>query len=308
VAVAVRVGWASWLVRHPGQAWQWVTGHLLAATAMGVIVAAVGVWVAWAGPRAQQRRTEAREDVKQAQVDAQLAEAEAQQAAMRQTAWERRCRSLLACWPLPKVAEANPYQLGVFYSKRADAYRGDRERPPYVPRAADAELAELLRSQPLVLVKGQSRAGKSRTAFEVAAQELGEWRLLAPTDRTALAALAELDPAPGHGDRVLVWLDDLDEFLAVEGARGLDAALLNHWAASDPPVTVMAAIRLEEYGRLIETPGELGRMVRELLNRFDPGAITLPTTFDDPGEQAAIARLFWRTANRRAGRAPGSRA
>src|SRR6266496_212515 len=152
-------------------------------------------------------------------------------AAERQAAWEQRCQSLLIYWPLPKVTDANPYHLGVFNSRRAEDYRGDRSRPPYVPRAADEELGSLLRSQPLVLVKGQSRAGKSRTAFEVAARELGGWRLLAPIDRAALAGLAELNPL-------------------------------------------------------------LGRGVRELVNRFDPGAITLPTTFDDPAEQAAIAKLY----------------
>jgi tetratricopeptide (TPR) repeat protein len=213
-------------------------------------------------------------------------------AAERQAAWEQRCQSLLIYWPLPKVTDANPYHLGVFNSRRAEDYRGDRSRPPYVPRAADEELGSLLRSQPLVLVKGQSRAGKSRTAFEVAARELGGWRLLAPTDRAALAGLAELNPPPGQGERVLVWLDDLDGYLAVDGARGLDASLLGRWAAADPPVKVLATIRLEQYGRLIETPGELGRAVRELLNRFDPGAITLPTTFHDPAEQAAIAKLY----------------
>jgi tetratricopeptide (TPR) repeat protein len=215
-----------------------------------------------------------------------------QQLAEQQTEWEQRCRSLLACWPLPEVANADPYQLGVFYSRRADVHRANQSRPPYVPRAGDGQLALLLQSQPLVLVKGQSRAGKSRTAFEVAARELGDWRLLAPTDRAALAALAELDPLPGQGERVLVWLDDLDKYLAVEGARGLDTALLGRWLASDPPLKVLATIRLEEHGRVLDTPGELGRRVRELLNRFDPGAMTLPVAFDDPSEQVAIAELY----------------
>jgi hypothetical protein len=43
---------------------------------------------------------------------------------------------------------------------------------------------------------------------------------------------------------------------------------------------------------LSTTSGELGRAVRELLNRFDPAAITLPVTFDDPAEQVAIAKLY----------------
>jgi cellulose synthase operon protein C len=161
-----------------------------------------------------------------------------------------------------------------------------------VPRALDGELAAPLCAQPLVLVKGQSRAGKSRTGFEVAARQLPGFRLLVPNDRVALSALAELDPLPGQGDGVLVWLDDLDEYLAVEGARGLDAGLLDRWAAREPPVRVLATIRTEEYGRLSAAPGMVGRTVRVLLNRFDPGAITLPVTFDDPAERTAIAELY----------------
>jgi tetratricopeptide (TPR) repeat protein len=292
VAVTVQVGWVGWLMRHPGQTWQWVTERWFSAAALTVVIAGLAVWATLRVGHRQVRSAERLAAEQHAREDEQAAREQQRVAAERQAAWEQRCRSLLLYWPLPRVTEANPYHLGVFNSRRAEAYRGDRSRPPYVPRAADKGLAGLLRSQPLVLVKGQSRAGKSRTAFEVAALEVGDWQLLAPIDRAALAGLAELDPPPGQGERVLVWLDDLDEYLAVEGARGLDAALLGRWAASDPPVKVLATIRLEEYGRLIESPGKLGRTVRELLNRFDPGAITLSTTFDDSTEQAAISRLY----------------
>jgi len=296
VAVAVQVGWAGWLMRHPGQAWHWVWQRRFSAAAVSVFIALfVGLLAAWVTlvvGRWQVRSAERLAAEQHAREDERAAREQQRVAAKRQAAWEQRCRSLLIYWPLPRVTDANPYHLGVFNSRRAEDYRGDRSRPPYVPRGTDEELAGLLRSQPLVLVKGQSRAGKSRTAFEVAARELGGWGLLAPIDRAALAGLAELNPPPGQGERVLVWLDDLDEYLAVDGAWGLDAALLGRWAAADPPVKVLATIRLEGYGRLIETSGELGRAVRELLNRFDPGAIILPTTFDDPSEQAAIAKLY----------------
>ena len=91
---------------------------------------------------------------------------------------------------------------------------------------------------------GQSRAGKSRTAYEVAARELAGWRLLVPKDRASLTELADLAPPPGQGQRVLVWLDDLEQYLDVQGVRGLDAALLARWAAGDPPVKVLGTIRL----------------------------------------------------------------
>jgi hypothetical protein len=106
----------------------------------------------------------------------------------RQAPWEQRYQSLLAFWPLPKVESADPYAIGVLYSRRAErAHPSEHGRPPYVPRTADETLAGLLNSQPLILVRGQSRAGKSRTAFEVAARELAGWRLLIPKDREALA-------------------------------------------------------------------------------------------------------------------------
>jgi len=204
----------------------------------------------------------------------------------------RRCRELLAIWPLPEVQRVNPYEIGVFWSRRADAYRGQQPRPPYVPRAVDQNLAELLHTQPLVLLKGQSRAGKSRTAFEIAARELAGWRLLVPTDRTALAELGRLELLPGEGERVLLWLDDLDQYLASEGTSGLDAGLLNRLAGCDPPAKVLATLRLEEHARLAEAPGELGRAARELLNRFDPGAVTLPVGFEEPAERTAITELY----------------
>ncbi len=277
LAVAVAAGWVGWLVNHK----RW-----FAASTLGVFVAAVSLVVAVVMPRWQQRRVEQLAAAQQAwqerREQEQLARQREEAAAAEQATWVRRYRELLTRWPLPGVEEVNPYDIGVFYSRRADAYRGQRPRPPYVPRAVDRQLAELLRVQPLVLVKGQSRAGKSRTAFEVAAQELSGWRLLIPKDRAALAGLGDL----------LVWLDDLDEYLATEGTRGLDAGLLARLAACDPPVKVLATIRLEEHGLLAATPGELGRSVRELLNRFDPGAITLPVGFDEPAERAAITELY----------------
>ena len=294
--IAVAAGWEGSLAAHSRRAWQWVVMHWLASSALGVFVAMVSVVVAATMPRWQQHRAEqvaAAEHVhqqhKQEQYDARERE---EAAAVEQAAWARRCRELLALWPLPRIEEVNPYDIGVFYSRRADAYRGEQPRPPYVPRSADKTLVGLLRSQPLVLVKGRSRAGKSRTAFEVAAGELAGWRLLVPKDRGALTRLGGLERLPGEGDRVLVWLDDLDEYLAVEDADGLDAGLLGRWAACRPPVKVVATIRLEEYGRLAATPGELGRAVRALLNRFDPGALALPVGFEDADERAAIGVLY----------------
>jgi tetratricopeptide (TPR) repeat protein len=272
-AVVVGAGWAGWLAIPFAEAWQWVQQQWLASSA-AVVLAALGVGVALATVRRRNSRAE-------------------RLAAVDRAEWEQRCRSLLAQWPPPAVRHVDPYRLGVFYSRRAEAHKADHAaRPPYVPRASDKDLVRLLRSHPLVLIKGRASAGKTRTAFEAAAQALGDWRLLVPKDRVALTALAALDPLPGEGQPVLVWLDNLERYLSVAAAGGLNAALLDRWAASDSPVHVVATIRLEDHDRLMSTKGELGRTVRKLLERFDPGSLILPATFDGPGEQAAIARLY----------------
>jgi len=289
LVIAIAVGWVGWLVDHPGQAWRWIRRRWFAASALSVFVAVVGVVVAVVMPRWQQRRTE---QLATTQRELQQQQARLQQVAVQQAAREQRWRELLAIWPLPEIQQVNPYDIGVFWSRRADNYRGQQPRPPYVPRAIDEHLAELLRSQQLVLVKGQSRAGKSRTAYEVAARELAGWRLLVPKDRTALARLGALEPLPGEGERVLVWLDDLDRYLASEETGGLDVGLLARLAACDPPAKVLATVRLEEHARVAAAPGALGRSGRELLNRFDPGALTVPVGFEAAEERTAIAALY----------------
>jgi hypothetical protein len=48
VTVAVQVGWAGWLMRHPGQAGHWVRRRWLSASAAAVFIALfVGLLAAW---------------------------------------------------------------------------------------------------------------------------------------------------------------------------------------------------------------------------------------------------------------------
>jgi hypothetical protein len=140
--------------------------------------------------------------------DAQVQQADVEAQAKRRD-WDATCRRVLVRWPLPGVANADPYELGVFESTRADAYRRGGGRPPYVPRVTDKRLAELLVDQHLVLVSGQSRAGKSRSAFEVAVQVLPNHQLVAPRDRTSLVELAELDPSPWQDSPALLSSEEL---------------------------------------------------------------------------------------------------
>jgi HEAT repeat protein len=191
-----------------------------------------------------------------------------------------------------EVDKADPYQLGVYESTLAARYQAQgTARPPYVPRARDDELTRLLTHRKLVLVVGRSRAGKSRTAFEVAARVLPAHRLVAPRDRAELLRLAALGPARWARTPTLIWLDELERYLPTETKDGLDASILARWERI-PGVVVLATMRAEERDARRRIPGELGQRVRHALDRFQPATVLLPVEFADPDERQAIARLY----------------
>ncbi|MGH3407239.1 MAG: hypothetical protein ACRDRJ_32775, partial [Streptosporangiaceae bacterium] len=122
-------------------------------------------------------------------------------------------------------------------------------QPVYVPRDIDGELDEAIAAGGMVLVRGDSTAGKSRAAYE-AVRRLGEavrqrggdrW-LLAPLERDSLRELA--DNGLELHDTV-VWLNDLQDYL---GPRGLNVPLLERLAGPGAQnVVVLATMRYSEY-------------------------------------------------------------
>jgi cellulose synthase operon protein C len=206
--------------------------------------------------------------------------------AQQDAGWANTCKDLLRFWPLPNVEQADPYDLGVKRSAIADRYRQEEERAPYAPRAVDDRLIAALREKPFVLLKGRSRAGKSRTAFEAMANAFPNHLLVVPVDRTSVRQLAAVDPPPYQGRPAVIWLDDLEQYL---GAGGLDAKLLRAWERDPASVRVLATIRLSEHDRLYSTQGELGKTVREVLDRAE--AIMLPTDLTEQ-ERATAERLY----------------
>ncbi|MFD0415784.1 tetratricopeptide repeat protein [Streptomyces sp. NPDC127108] len=117
--------------------------------------------------------------------------------------------------------------------------------PPYVARDVDGELRERVREAAeeggLVLVVGDSTAGKTRAAFEAVRELLPEYRVLAPP------AGAKLRPAPEVLEgcphlRCVVWLDDLEQYL---GPEGLEPEVLAEFVRLRVPV--VATMRLKPY-------------------------------------------------------------
>lgn len=95
----------------------------------------------------------------------------------------------------------------------------DADRPgadPYVRRDVDDQLDRALAANPFVLLVGDSKAGKSRTAYEAACRYSrsrgGDVRLVKPATPATVEELLDLDPAVDLAPvPALLWLDDLDE-------------------------------------------------------------------------------------------------
>ncbi len=118
--------------------------------------------------------------------------------------------------------------------------------PSYLDRDKDIQLRAALAEaagygRRIVLVVGDSAAGKSRSACEVLRKDpvLRSWRLVVPMVDGGLSRLASAGLGWQH---TVLWLDDLDKFLG----RGLDIEILRQILADDPTVAVVATIRTSQ--------------------------------------------------------------
>ncbi|MEU4731174.1 tetratricopeptide repeat protein [Streptomyces sp. NPDC023588] len=112
----------------------------------------------------------------------------------------------LQFWPLVRD-RADPIKWGV----HPDPTRSGLRHVEYVKRDIDPQLTGLISSGSFILLIGDSTAGKTRSAYEVAQQLLGNYRVFMPLDGSEIAIAPEL---LRHDSRILLWLDDLDVFLA----------------------------------------------------------------------------------------------
>ncbi|MGW4368012.1 tetratricopeptide repeat protein [Nocardia takedensis] len=189
---------------------------------------------------------------------------------------------------LPTIADLDPYRLGATSSVfgRVDEYG---RRDGYLPRTAhqvDARLAEALSGDRLVVVVGPSKSGKTRTLFEAVRVHDSAARLVWPVI-DAIADVASHSRIAESSDRLVVWLDDLHEYLP--GACALTPALLSALTARPGPTVVVATLRSEMRAQL-RGGGELRRDTRMLLEQAI--TIDLASTAEDPAECAAAERAY----------------
>jgi len=195
----------------------------------------------------------------------------------------RRIRGLVLDWPL-SFADVQPEDLGVSPSATAQRHAGDAEETRYVARDVDdGELTPALASHRFVVISGPSKAGKSRTAFEVARRVFADDLLVVPAQRPEEAPDAlrelfgELDILAHVGERrVVIWLDDVQRYVRF---RAIDAALLRKWRTNDPPVVIVSTIRDTEFSKLQEDE-------RSVLSRAK--RITLQAQLSAPEMERAV--------------------
>lgn len=203
-----------------------------------------------------------------------------------------------------RVIDADPLLLGIRASEPAPSPRDKSRRqlsglPRYVRRDVHAAVADQVEaaqaSGGFVLLVGQSRAGKSRLAFEVVKELAGRWRLRVPADVAELRAWAE---NPRSLRQTVVWLEDLRPFLT--GESGLTRAMLRDIVHSGHKVLIIGMIWTTDYNELTQPPetGSLDnlRHERELLTSRHPIAVASRFSETERREAWRISKLDTRIA------------
>ncbi|MEU2258442.1 tetratricopeptide repeat protein [Nocardia xishanensis] len=186
------------------------------------------------------------------------------------------------------IGELDPYRLGATSSAfgRPGRYgHGD----DYVARTAngvDVRLARALTGGRLVVVVGPSKAGKTRTLFEAVRAHESMAHVVWPVP-DHVSELAVDPRILGSEDTLVVWLDDLHEYLT--GTDPLTPAVLARLGARRGRTLVVATLRSEMRAQL-RGEGELRREIRMLFEQAC--LVDLASTGDDPAEHASAARTY----------------
>ncbi|MFF9843439.1 tetratricopeptide repeat protein [Streptomyces sp. NPDC013740] len=195
------------------------------------------------------------------------------------------------------VAGADPASFGVH---RAPDAAGHADVVPYVPRSVDAQVDARMRalaeSGGMLLLTGDSAAGKSRTLFEAMVRNLRDRSVCTPDPD---ADLSFLDAPSGGGHEEVVWLDDLHTYLRSDG---LTPSLLDRLVRRG--TIVLATLRTEFHEHYTDEgdgpslargtgprlPSSPGRVIRSAHH------ITLDRIWTDDERRAASAHADPRIA------------
>src|SRR5258708_26037104 len=165
----------------------------------------------------------------------------------------------------PRVRDGGVGQLGVHAA---------RVQIPYIERDQRDKREEAVGLGRAVLVVGHSMSGKTRLAAEVVKRKFPDALLLNPESGKALQEMLDggLDTAG-----VVVWLDDLERFLGVDG---LTVGLLDR-LITDGAIAV-STIRVQQR-ETYRPPGELLPPEWERLHLFNEVSLHRRLTDPEPG-------------------------
>lgn len=143
------------------------------------------------------------------------------------------------------VHESDPLDLGVHRAAMLDG----NAVPAYVSRDVDDELTEkltlLVQRGGLLVIVGDSTAGKSRTAYQVLLKTAPNHRIISPYDRAELRdAFAIIAVLP---DPVVLWLDNIEKYLGNDGLTPRITSYLKRRG-----VICLGTIRAKEYRGLTD--------------------------------------------------------
>ncbi|WP_334664289.1 tetratricopeptide repeat protein [Streptomyces cyaneofuscatus] len=180
--------------------------------------------------------------------------------------------------PLP-LREMPPLELGVHRSEEME-----RGLPPYVPRSIDKRLRDRVQQSldggGVTLVVGDSTAGKTRAVYEALLQCAPDALTYAPIDGHEMVAY--LRNVLESTEKIVVWLDNLERYIGVDGLTPTLVAILRRHR-----VPVLATIRAEQYQRLYPTAGgspdghEHGSPSARILEQIEPIILSRLWTADE---------------------------
>ncbi|HTA15804.1 MAG TPA: hypothetical protein VK781_13190, partial [Solirubrobacteraceae bacterium] len=119
-----------------------------------------------------------------------------------------------------RLRDMSPYDLGTDHEAITVVSNGGRPHD-YIPRDRDGRLREMLQgarasdSPKMIVLRGPSKAGKSRTLFEAVRSDetLADSFVVAPTSVHTLGQFIESEAALKiPSGPLLLWLDDLERF------------------------------------------------------------------------------------------------
>ncbi|WP_145501094.1 tetratricopeptide repeat protein [Streptomyces sp. CFMR 7] len=169
---------------------------------------------------------------------------------------------------IPKVSQVDRPELAGVHP--ADGHPDHpRLAPPYIERDADTVLRQAIHENGFVLIVGESTAGKTRLAYEVARSCFPRHAFVRPMARPALAHAIQVAK---RCRRAVLWLDDLENYLGVDGVTA--SALAELIQRRPGRVVVLATMRSQEVrryeareeSRLTGSDRDAWRVQREVLH------------------------------------------